>query len=313
MSADTKRPSRTGTIILGLLVVVMASGFGFFAFKYFQEKGKTEEQAVNIDELNTEIDDLEVELENYQLELDNANLEIEDKERMLAEKEQLLIEKQKRIDQLLSAGKISKQQAADLSKKVEQLEFYIAKYQKEIAELKTQVTALTGTNDSLLSTIDTITGKMRDLKDKNTEIALTLSAASVLKASNFKYFRVKSSGKEVNVTDEPLKKGAIEQLKVCFDVMANPAAKAGPRDVYISFYDPKGTVIKDMGGQSGYFTYEGKEQVYTMKTAIDYDKSDKKICMIFKQPSSYSYEKGVHTVRVYCENFEIAKSTFEVK
>jgi hypothetical protein len=313
MSAENKRPSRTGTIILGLLVLVMASGFAFFAYKYYAETKVTESQADNIEEMSAEIDDLETDLENYQLELENANLDIEEKERLLAEKEAQLVDKQKRIDQLLRDKKISAQQAADLSKKVETLEYYITKYQKEIEELKAQVVTLQAENQEKEAQIDTISGRLSQTQDIVRDQGQQLAVASVIKVSNFKFFRVKDSGKEVNVTDEPLRKGAIEQLKVCFDMIENNVAAVGERELYIAFVDPKGATVKDMGGQSGYFTYEGKEMVYTLKTKVNYDRSTQKVCVTFKQPKGYEYEKGVHKVYVYEGNYQLGNSSFDVK
>ena len=313
MSTENKRPSRTGTIILVLLVVVMASGFGFFAYKYYSQSKVVESQAQNIEEMTAEVEDLETEIDNLQIELENSNLDLEEKERLVNEKEQQLVEKQKRIDQLLREKKITAQQAADLSKKVETLEFYIAKYQKEIEELKAQVAALQHENEEKDSTISNISGQLNETSDRLTQAELIRDAASVLQCSNFKFFRVKDSGKEVNVTDEPLRKGSIEKLKVCFDVMANVAADPGTRDLHICFVDPSGKTIKDSGTQSGYFTYEGKEIPYTLKTSINYDRSAQKVCVTFEQPKDYNYEKGMHKVNVYTQNFQIGTSAFEVK
>jgi hypothetical protein len=122
---------------------------------------------------------------------------------------------------------------------------------------------------------------------------------------------LKASGREVEDTE--FRKGRIEVIRVCFKIMENLAANAEQKDIYLQILDPSKKVIKDTGKQSGFFNHMGDEKSYSMKKTINYERATQTVCMEFSQPDNFDYEKGTHTVIVYCEGFDIGKATFEVK
>lgn len=311
MSAEKPKGINTGRIVSIFVGVALVSALAFFIYKYYNEKNRNEEQALNIDGLTTEIEDLESDLDNYRLDLENKDLDLEEKERLLAEKEQLLVEKQKKIDDLVRNNKITRSQAEKLKGKVEQLEYYIRKYQAEIDDLREQVEGLTEDKRRLASRLDTVTGKMQNLARAKEETDFKLQAASILNAFSFSHYRIKSNGKAI--PDTEFRRGQMDHYQTCFSLMENIAAERGQRDVYIQIKDPSGNVIKDMDGQSGYFKFQDEDQAYTMKTAIDYDRTTQKLCVKFKKPDNYDYGKGKHSIVVFCDGYDIGTSNFIVK
>jgi predicted RNase H-like nuclease (RuvC/YqgF family) len=312
MSSAPAKKINTGRVLTILLIVIMGAGLGFFAYKYFQEKSKNEEQELNIENLTVEIEDLETDIEDYKTDLENKDLDIEEKERLLAEKEQLLQDKQRKIDQLVKQNKISASEAAGLKEKVTQMEYYIQKYQKEIDDLKAQVETLTVEKRNLEGKVDTITGQYRDTKTKLGEVEGKLKAAEILSARPFKFYRKKSSGKEIEEAE--FRRGQMDNFKVCFDIAQNLAAERGKRTVYLQIIDPAGAVIKDDGGQSGSLrTYAGDDIAYSMATSFNFDGTAQNVCVDFPTPGTYEYEKGAHTVKVWCDGYDIGRSSFTVR
>lgn len=311
MSSENVKGSNTGRIISIVVGAALVALLAFFIYKYMDEKSKNQEIELTNDTLTAEIQDLETDLDDYRLDLENQDIELEQKEVLLAEKEQMIIEKQKKIDQLLRQNKITSSQAEGLRSKVASLEYYIRKYQGEIDELKTQVTMLTDENDSLKGQVSNMNTKVRSLERVNDSTKFKLQVASILKALNFSYAYVRSNGKTVQ--DNPIRKGRMDHVQICFNVVENLAAKAGEREVYLQIMGPNGTIVRDGGAQSGTVEIDGTEEAYTAKKSLNYDRTTVKVCMDFKKSEDYEYEKGSHKAIVFCEGFEIGRGNFEVK
>jgi FtsZ-binding cell division protein ZapB len=312
MSAEKPKGINTGRIITIVVVALLVGATGFFAYKFYEEKNKNEVQVESIDGLTAEINDLETNLEDYQDDLENKDLDLEEKERLLAEKEQLLVDKQKKIDQLLASNKITTSQASDLRGKVEQLEYYIKKYQTEITELRAELDATKEVNEQLTAEVGNIKGEVRDLRRAKETVDFKLETAAILNAHTFTYYRMKGSGKAIE--ESSFRRGQMDDFRSCFRLNQNLAAEIGSRDLYIQIKNPSGKVIKDeAGGQSGYFTYEDQDIAYTLKKVIEYDRTTQEVCFDFVKPESFDYEKGIHSVVIYCEGYDIGHGKFEVK
>ncbi|MEM6269413.1 MAG: hypothetical protein AAF998_08240 [Bacteroidota bacterium] len=310
MTAEKAKGMNTGRIISIVVGALLIGGVAFFAYKYYNEKSKNEDQVESMDGMTAEIEDLENNLEDYQTDLENADLDLEEKERLLAEKEQLLVDKQKRIDELVRSNKLSRAQAETLRGKVEQLEYYIKKYQGEIAELRAELDEVTEENATLKGQVGNMRGEVRDLKRAKETSDFKLETAAILNAHSFSYFRVKSSGKAIEETR--FRRGQMDNFRICMEINQNLAAEAGARDLFVQIKDPAGKIIKDTK-KSGYFTYEEQDVAYTLKKGIDYDRTTKSVCVDFDQPEGYDYQKGNHSVIVYCDGYDIGQGKFEVK
>lgn len=313
MSAEKPKGSNTGRIVTIIIGAVLVGAVAFFAYSWYTEKTKNEEVEITNDNLTAEIEDLEQDIEDYQLDLENNDLELEEKERLLTEKELKLDEKQKEIDRLVRENKLSRAQADRLKAKVEQLEYYIRRYQDEIDDLKEQVAELSEENDSLKGQVSNMSSKVRNLTRENEEKQFTIEVAKVLTAMNFSSYYIRSNGKKV--LDNPIRKGRMDHVEICFDVVQNTAAESGTKDLYMEIIGPTGQVVRDNGVQSGYKELEGdgNDKAYTAKKTIEYDRTTQKVCIDFKKPDDYDYEKGKHEVNIYSEGFRIGGGAFEVK
>lgn len=310
MSEVKPKGVNTGRIVSIVIGVALVAALAFFMVQYFKLKNITEDQGTDIEELTAEIDDAQHEIEDYKLDLENQDLALEDKERLLAEKEQLIEDKQKRIDELLRSNKITQGEAETLRGKVEQLEYYIKKYQTEIDELKAAIALKDTQIESLTGRVDTISGALQVQKRIAEETGTKLQIAKILSADNFTFYRTKGSGKEIEET--AFRRGQLDDLKICFKIAQNLAAEIGQKTAYIQVLGPDGKIIKD-DKKSGYFTGNQENLPYSMKTTFDFDHTAKKVCITFLQPEGVEYESGNYQVVVYCDEVDIGVGKFSVK
>jgi len=299
-------------IIIVAVILVLLATIGYLLFTNSQKSSENEVLMENKEQLETEIVDLEADLKNLQTDIERKDLAINEKDQMLADKTAELEKKQKQIDQLLKSGKINKQQSDEYKAKIDQLNYYIQKYQAEIAELRAQNQKLTEENQALASSKDSIKEKASEVENQNKLMSTKLEAAAILKASDFQFSTLNKNGKESD-KDIEFKAGKIDKLKICFVVQDNAVAKIGNRDLYVVIQKPDGSTNKNMESTSGNFTLNGKESVYSVKQNIEYDRSNKKVCVNYSNPAKEEFMKGVHKVLVYSDGYEIGKSEFKVK
>jgi peptidoglycan hydrolase CwlO-like protein len=308
----TEKPSgiHTGRIASLVIIAILAALVIVFYLQKRSLSHQLQERETEAGEMTAEIENLERDLDEYKTDLENKDLALEEKEQLLVEKEQQIAEKQKKIDQLLKSGRISQQEAERLRGKVEQLEYYVKKYQKEIDELKAELAA----KDTLIATmggkIDTITGRLSETKNMLDETSFRLETAKILNARPFYFYRTKVSGKESQETS--FRKGQLDGMKICFDINQNLAADRGSKDIYVRVTGPDGKLIRDEA-RTGFFKANGDDLAYSSMTTIQYDREAMKVCVNLDKPAGYAYNEGDYQVMVYCEGYDIGRSKFEVR
>lgn len=311
MSSEKPKGGNTGRIITIIVAAVLLGAVIWLGFLYSQEKDKNLEIEIDKTSLTAEIEDLEKDIEDFQLDLEDQDLSLEEKERLLTEKETLVEQKQKRIQELVRQNKISQERAEMLTGKVDQLNYYIRRYQDQIEDLKEQVAVLTDENTDLKGQVNNMSGDLAELKRDVESKEFVIGVAKVLNATSFSSYYIRSSGKRV--PENPIRKGRMKHFELCFDIFKNPAAEMGTKEIFLQILDPTGAVVKHNTWQSGYVTIDTKDEAYTGKKSIEYDRTSQKVCMDFQQPDGLDYPKGGYTVKIYCEGFEIGNSSFEVK
>jgi len=300
----------TGKIITIVVIVALSALVVFFGYQSYSLQQQVEDLQLSEESLTAEIEDLEEDIIDYKADLENKDLDIEEKERLLEEKEEMIREKQRKIDQLVKQNKISKSEAAELRSKVESLEYYIKKYQKEIEELKRELAVVSAERDSLKTRTNTLDTEVARTQDQLEEKEGIIKAGQILAAHAFKFYRKKNSGKQIDQSE--FRPGQMDDFKVCWDITQNLVAEPGARVAYVQMIDPSGKVVSD--NQGGTFkNYAGETVSYSATANFNFNKTATNICIDFPTPSGYEYGKGTHTVRVWCEGYDIGESKFTVK
>ncbi len=136
----------------------------------------------------------------------------------------------------LAKGKLTAAELGKAQEDVKQLRYFVTKYTADIEELKKQNTSLTTERDTLKTNLNTVSAKATDLQKQNQDLDSKVKIAQALKmgSMNIVAYKVKGSGKEVEVTRaSPAKK-----IKINFTVADNTLADKALHDVYVRVIDP---------------------------------------------------------------------------
>ena len=297
-------PKKNSNVIYFLIVVVLAL-LGTDVYLYLQ-KNKSDTKIVYQDD---ERNRLKIELDSLEAQIEQVNT---GKAKMTAEmkaKNDSLQGKIKVLRQELAKGKLTAAELVKAQEDVKQLRYFVTKYTADIEELKKQNSSLTAERDTLKTNLSTTTEKAATLEKQNQDLDSKVKIASALKLANANIvaYKIKGSGKEVDVTRaNPAKK-----IKINFTVAENSIAEKRMHDIYVRILDPTGNLITDPK-DAGTFSSDGQDLQYTYKTSIDFkdDGSGYTIDWVHPNPP---FQKGTYTVLLYADGGKMGQSTFSLK
>jgi len=295
-------PKKNSNVIYFLIVVVLAL-LGTDVYLYLQKNKSDTKIVYQEDEKNR----LKVELDSLEAQIEQVNT---GKAKMSAElraKNDSLEARIKVLRVQLDKGKLTKAELSKAQEDVKQLRYFVASYTAQIEELKKQNTTLASERDTLKTNLASTTEKAATLETQNKDLDNKVTIAKALKVGsvNIVAYKVKGSGKEVEVSRaNPAKK-----IKINFLVASNTLADKALHDVYIRVLDPTGNLITDTN--SGNFSADGQDLQYTYKTSIDFKNDGSMFTLDWTNPAKF--QKGAYTVMLYSDNSTMGQGTFSLK
>jgi len=297
-------PKRNSNVIYFLIVVILA--LVVTDVYLYMQKNKSDVRIVTQDSeksrLKSELDSLEEQIE--QVNAGKAKMTAQ----MQAANDSLKVKiKALRIE--LAKGTLTKNELDKAQEDVKQLRYFVTKYTADIEELKKQNTSLATERDTLKTNLASVNQKATKLESQNKELNTKVLAASALKmgAGSITAYKIKGSGKEVDVTRaSPAKK-----IKINFTIASNPVAAKGTHDIFIRILDPMGNLITT--DESNSFKADGQDLQYTYKTAIEYKDDGAPFMIDWVSQSNPAFQKGAYTVMLYADGYTMGKITFTLK
>lgn len=335
-------------IILIAVIALLALALGFMGVKYSRLTDKSDQQVMTMDTLNTEIADLETKIKGLESEISNKGTELSEKDRLLEEKLQELQALQAKVASAQSKGKLSDSKAKELQGKITTMEGLIAGYRQEIDRLKSENTQLSSQVTNLTETTAQQKQQMEEIKQtgaqqlqaaekvqqeqsatiaqkeeekkqiaeekarKEEELQQTKTAASVLKATDFRFFNLKKNDKEKEEMDKEFKRMFMQNVRVLFTINENAVAQPGAREVFMVYENPDGSIRTT--DKSGKFKFENRDITYSTKMTVNYNRAAQEISMTMPKPDKDDkFQKGIQTVSIFCDGKMIGRGKFEVK
>lgn len=297
---EQKKKKDTNKIYFLIAVIVALLGTNVYLF--FQ-KSKSDQRIVTVSDektaLQTELEKLETELEQA----NNATGELSDDLKL---KDEELKAKIAQLRVALNKGKLTAGELAKAREDVKQLRYFVGKYTNDIDDLIKKNTLLTGERDSLKSTVNDVTRLANKLSRSNDSLNVKVLAGAAIKTSavDIVAFKIRSSGKEVDVT----RANTAQKIKVQFTINTNPIAEKGTHDIYMRILDPAGNLII---GEGGTFMANEQQLQYTYKTAIEFNGEAKTFTIDWMNRNAF--EVGSYTVILYADGYTMGRGTFSLR
>lgn len=297
---EQKKKKDTNKIYFLIAVIVALLGTNVYLF--FQ-KSKSDQRIVTVSDEKTA---LRTELEKLETELDQANSATGEVSEELKAKDEELKAKIAQLRAALNKGTLTAGELAKAKEDVKQLRYFVGKYTVDIDELVKKNAALTGERDSLKSTVNDVKQLATKLSLSNDSLNVKVKAGAALKSSavDVMAFRIKSSGKEVDVT----KANTAQKIKVQFAINTNPIAEKGMHDIFMRILDPAGNLII---GEGGAFIANEQQLQYTYKTAVEFNGDGKTYVLDWTNRSAF--ERGTYTVILYADGYTMGRGSFSLK
>ena len=222
---------------------------------------------------------------------------------------QLMIQNEKKqISGLLAKNKMTKADLDEAKGMIAQYETSISDLQKKVVELTAQNQQLMQDNQKLSTDLDSAHQTTNALSAQNKGLSKQVEIGSLLQLTEVDVNGVKQRGNGKETTVKNAK--AAESLRISFQTGQNKVIPNGPLSLYVRVINPKGETISvaDQGSGSLQLAESNSQVQYTKKADIDWNQSNKKVTVYWKQNISTA---GTYKVEIYQTGYLIGKG--EVK
>ena len=301
-------PKKNSNVIYFLIVVIIAL-LGTDVYLYMKKSNSDERIITQNDEktrLQTELDSLEAQVEQVNAGRTRLSAEMKAKNDSLQNKIKVLRGE-------LAKGKLTQAELVQAQEDIKQLRYFVTSYTAQIEELKQQNTALSNERDTLKTNLTAVSQKAENLTEQtntlqqqNQDLDKKVQIGSALKvgSANVMAYKVKGSGKEVDVT----RSSTAKRLKINFTVASNDLAVKGPHDVYVRIMDPEGNFI---AGPGGTFNADGQDMPYTYRQSINFNNDGTGYTIEWE--NSNPFVKGTYNITLYADGYTMGKTAIMLK
>ena len=289
-----------------ILLVVIALLIATNVFLWLQ-KNKSETQ---VEQTTDEKSKLQSELDQLEVDLNTATASADTLNQNLIAKDEELKGKVAELQAALKRGKMNTAQLSKAKNEIDQLRYYINKYQEQIAALKKENEDLTNENSGLKQTVESEQRKSSDLLNKNISLSNKVAVAEILKPTSLIATGIKfrTNGKE-SATDRVK---SLEKIKINFTLADNQVAATGNKDFFIRIINPenKAEVVTDANESK--FNANGEALQYSVKRSFDFQNNPNQEYSIYWTKGS-SLNPGDYTIMLYADGTSIGKTILKLK
>ena len=182
----------------------------------------------------------------------------------------------------------------------------VARYRREVSNLKAEkeqlfrvVDSLSNQNQRLVVEIDSTNNVLLErtrvsdsLQAQNQTMANQIDRAAELKVSNLRGEGVieRNSGRLV----ENDRTRRVDKIRTCFSITPNALADAGEKELYVQVYNPNNNLVGDQIAVQ----HEGGVMVYSAATKVYYENEELDVCILANTVEDRLIE-GTYKVLVY--------------
>ena len=293
MENEQKKKSKIQLIIIILLALLVI----FFIIDKIQQKNRTEEIIVQLDESNTEKQNISNEMKELLVQYDDLRTNNDTLNEKLATEQAKIKEL---IDQLKYVKSSNSTKIKEYKKELGTLRKIMRSYVVQIDSLYTKNKELIKENAQVKNEYRIVMSENQDLSSERDSLAGTVKKASELKAMNLTASGINQRGKNTNRISK------LDKIKVCFTIDENIIALKGEKWVYLRIAKPDKYVLVET--DTDMFSFEGKEIAYSAKRMVNYDGKVMDMCIYWKK--SEMLPAGLYYVDIFADGSLIGTTAF---
>ena len=297
---ETEKNASKRTIVVTILVMVLVTIIAFLVIQKVNLERQNIEQEEALNKAFIQLDSISNELDDRILTISRLGGEIDT---LLTIKTQL--EGEKKL--LLDREQRSKQTISDLRDKVEGYQELLLIKDEEIKQLTAINEKLLSENSELKVETQELNESIRDINKQKSELEQKVALVSRLKLEGMTVYAISDGRERAN----EFRNRQIEYLKIQFTVGENLVAPIEGKELLLRIVAPDGNVLFDVTRGSGTFMLDGREQFFTAKKEILFDRSAQLVTVTYDKGSEFA--TGLHQVEVYTDQYLMGKGSFIVK
>ncbi len=284
--------------LLSGIIIVIIIGLAYFIYQNNENEKIKMMQEKELDNVYLELDSISNVLSEKILTISQLGGDIDS---LLVLKENLEIEKKEFRTRAYA-------QINRLQGKVDGYRELLLAQDEEIERLKKVNEQLFEENKEQKIEINNLNSTISNINQSNKKLEEKIEVASRLEILNFEVIGIFRNGSEKK---NSFRNRSLDRLSINLTLNENDLAKIEVVDVYISIEKPSGEIIYDISKGSGTFTYEKREEFYTIKEGILVDRSKKELSINYIK--NQEFDKGLHKVHFYTNEYKIGSGEFLIK
>ena len=284
--------------LLSGIIIVIIIGLAYFIYQNNENEKIKMMQEKELDNVYLELDSISNVLSEKILTISQLGGDIDS---LLVLKENLEIEKKEFRSRAYA-------QINRLQGKVDGYRELLLAQDEEIERLKKVNEQLFEENKEQKIEINNLNSTISNINQSNKKLEEKIEVASRLEILNFEVIGIYRNGSEKK---NSFRNRSLDRLSINLTLNENDLAKIEVVDVYISIEKPNGEIIYDISKGSGTFTYEKREEFYTIKEGVLVDRSKKELSINYIK--NQEFDKGLHKVHFYTNEYKIGSGEFLIK
>jgi cell division protein FtsB len=295
-----------------LLIIIISILFIINAGLIYNLINKDNELTIAKEELvdtRAERDNLEEIKAELDLALDSLQGRNERLDSVISSKEAVIREKVARIQQMIASGKVTRRQLEKAREEIAELRAFVTRYTAQIDSLSKENDYLKDENYTIKKDLDFERERAKNLEEENTDLSAKVAIGSRMDAENLVAAGVKDkwNGKE----KETSRLNAADRIKVTFNLANNEIADKGNKKIYLKIITPSKATLSNEQAGSGTFNFKGEESLYTLSKDVNFQNKNEKV--VFYWEKSNSMASGEYEAYLFCEDYIIGQTKFELK
>ena len=284
-------------LLTGIIIVIIV-GLAYFIYQNNKNEKIKMMQEKELDNVYLELDSISNVLSEKILTISQLGGDIDS---LLVLKENLEIEKKEFRTRAYA-------QINRLQGKVDGYRELLLAQDEEIERLKKVNEQLFEENKEQKIEINNLNSTISNINQSNKKLEEKIEVASRLEILDFEVIGIFRNGSEKK---NSFRNRSLDRLSINLTLNENDLAKIEVIDVYISIEKPNGEIIYDISKGSGTFTYEKREEFYTIKEGVLVDRSKKELSINYIK--NQEFNKGLHKVHFYTNQYKIGSGEFLIK